>query len=424
MQDVRAIVSTPNSPTWSRVTDVLGRVRPTRPDRDRASAFFVVGLCLFRRERRGSPSGSERAGAASRDRGRRTSTKAFRLPHEQRTTLKEYFLHPFQRTTYERQHALDDVSFDGRARRVLRDHRPERQRQEHAAEDPRRHLPAGRGARCACNGMLSPFIELGVGFNPELTARDNIRINGTLLGLHARRARRAVRRDRRVRRARAVRRPEAEELLVRDAGAARVLDRDPGRRSTSCCSTRCSPSATRSSRRSASRRSSASATTGKTIVFVSHDLETVAQLLRPGAAARGRRRAGDRADDERSRALPALRVRGLAAALHGRPKSTGARPFFTRSVSERLSATRGGTRSGFDPIHCPATCDTASEHRVELSHLELVRVERKRPQVVPESLGTRRRDEGSTSSSPTRRPTTSRFARPSSTLRSSNSAYP
>ena len=33
------------------------------------------------------------------------------------------------------------------------------------------------------DGVLSPFIELGVGFNPELTARDNIRINGTLLGL-------------------------------------------------------------------------------------------------------------------------------------------------------------------------------------------------------------------------------------------------
>jgi ABC-type polysaccharide/polyol phosphate transport system ATPase subunit len=36
------------------------------------------------------------------------------------------------------------------------------------------------------NGRLSPFIELGVGFNPELTARDNIRINGTLLGLSRR----------------------------------------------------------------------------------------------------------------------------------------------------------------------------------------------------------------------------------------------
>ena len=33
------------------------------------------------------------------------------------------------------------------------------------------------------DGVLSPFIELGVGFNMELTARDNIRINGTLLGL-------------------------------------------------------------------------------------------------------------------------------------------------------------------------------------------------------------------------------------------------
>jgi ABC-type polysaccharide/polyol phosphate transport system ATPase subunit len=33
------------------------------------------------------------------------------------------------------------------------------------------------------NGLLSPFIDLGVGFHPELTARDNIRINGTLLGL-------------------------------------------------------------------------------------------------------------------------------------------------------------------------------------------------------------------------------------------------
>jgi ABC-type polysaccharide/polyol phosphate transport system ATPase subunit len=36
------------------------------------------------------------------------------------------------------------------------------------------------------NGKLSPFIELGVGFNPELNARDNIEVNGTLLGLSRR----------------------------------------------------------------------------------------------------------------------------------------------------------------------------------------------------------------------------------------------
>jgi len=32
-------------------------------------------------------------------------------------------------------------------------------------------------------GRLAPFIELGVGFNPELTARDNVRINAIMLGL-------------------------------------------------------------------------------------------------------------------------------------------------------------------------------------------------------------------------------------------------
>jgi ABC-type polysaccharide/polyol phosphate transport system ATPase subunit len=38
-------------------------------------------------------------------------------------------------------------------------------------------------------GRLSPFIELGVGFNMELTARDNVMINAILLGLTRRQAR-------------------------------------------------------------------------------------------------------------------------------------------------------------------------------------------------------------------------------------------
>ena len=32
------------------------------------------------------------------------------------------------------------------------------------------------------NGTLVPFIELGVGFNPELTGRENVYLNGALLG--------------------------------------------------------------------------------------------------------------------------------------------------------------------------------------------------------------------------------------------------
>lgn len=33
------------------------------------------------------------------------------------------------------------------------------------------------------NGSLVPFLQLGVGFNPELSARDNIFLNGTILGM-------------------------------------------------------------------------------------------------------------------------------------------------------------------------------------------------------------------------------------------------
>ncbi len=35
-------------------------------------------------------------------------------------------------------------------------------------------------------GRLAPFIELGVGFNPELTARENVELNGVMMGLSRR----------------------------------------------------------------------------------------------------------------------------------------------------------------------------------------------------------------------------------------------
>jgi ABC-2 type transport system ATP-binding protein len=38
-------------------------------------------------------------------------------------------------------------------------------------------------------GRLAPFIELGVGFNPDLTARENVELNGVMMGLERREAR-------------------------------------------------------------------------------------------------------------------------------------------------------------------------------------------------------------------------------------------
>ena len=41
-------------------------------------------------------------------------------------------------------------------------------------------------------GRLAPFIELGVGFNPDLSGQDNVILNAVMMGLTPREARRRV----------------------------------------------------------------------------------------------------------------------------------------------------------------------------------------------------------------------------------------
>jgi ABC-type polysaccharide/polyol phosphate transport system ATPase subunit len=112
-------------------------------------------------------------------------SKVFRLPHEQRTTLKEHFLHPFRHTTYEVQRALDDASFtvaEGEFFGIIGPNG--------SGKSTLLKILAGiyrqDTGTVRVKGRLSPFIELGVGFNSELSAHDNVRINATLLGLSKR----------------------------------------------------------------------------------------------------------------------------------------------------------------------------------------------------------------------------------------------
>jgi ABC-type polysaccharide/polyol phosphate transport system ATPase subunit len=109
-------------------------------------------------------------------------SKSFRIPHEQRTFFKEYFTHPFRRVTYERNDALTDVTFSVEAGEFFGVVGP-----NGSGKSTLLRILAGiyvpDSGVVRVNGLLSPFIELGVGFNPELTARDNIRMNGTLAGL-------------------------------------------------------------------------------------------------------------------------------------------------------------------------------------------------------------------------------------------------
>jgi ABC-type polysaccharide/polyol phosphate transport system ATPase subunit len=112
-------------------------------------------------------------------------SKSFRIPHEQRIFFKDYFLSPFRKTTYERNEALKNVSFSVGSGEFFGILGP-----NGSGKSTLLRILAGiyvpDAGKVRINGLLSPFIELGVGFNLELNARDNIRINGTLAGLNKR----------------------------------------------------------------------------------------------------------------------------------------------------------------------------------------------------------------------------------------------
>ncbi len=114
-------------------------------------------------------------------------SKDFVLPHEQVHTLKERVLHPFRGHGKDMLHALRDVSFEvapGEFFGIVG--------RNGSGKSTLLKCMAGIYATDAgaiyVNGRLSTFIELGVGFNPDLPARDNVLLNATMLGLSPREA--------------------------------------------------------------------------------------------------------------------------------------------------------------------------------------------------------------------------------------------
>jgi ABC-type polysaccharide/polyol phosphate transport system ATPase subunit len=114
--------------------------------------------------------------------------KTFRLPHQRYSTLKERALHPFRSRQVDELRALQDVSvtveqgeFFGIVGR------------NGSGKSTLLKCLAGiyqtDSGTMDVEGSLSPFIELGVGFNMDLTARDNVLINAIMLGLSRREAR-------------------------------------------------------------------------------------------------------------------------------------------------------------------------------------------------------------------------------------------
>ncbi len=110
-------------------------------------------------------------------------SKNFKLPHEKADSIKSLFVNPFNksRNKFEVQHALRNISFDipkGEFFGIVG--------RNGSGKSTLLKIIAGiyqpNKGSISVNGKLVPFIELGVGFNPQLTGRENVYLNGALLG--------------------------------------------------------------------------------------------------------------------------------------------------------------------------------------------------------------------------------------------------
>ena len=112
-------------------------------------------------------------------------SKTFKLPHEKNSSVKGALLSLVKggKRTFERQEVLKDISFEikkGEFFGIVG--------RNGSGKSTLLKLLAGiyspTKGNIQVNGKLTPFIELGVGFNPELTGRENVFLNGALLGFN------------------------------------------------------------------------------------------------------------------------------------------------------------------------------------------------------------------------------------------------
>lgn len=112
-------------------------------------------------------------------------SKTFRLPHERQNSIKGSLISIVRggKRSYEKQQVLKDISFEikkGEFFGIVG--------RNGSGKSTLLKMLAGIYApskgQIHVNGKLTPFIELGVGFNPELTGRENVFLNGALLGFN------------------------------------------------------------------------------------------------------------------------------------------------------------------------------------------------------------------------------------------------
>lgn len=110
--------------------------------------------------------------------------KTFKLPHESHSGIKQLILGLFKKGRkkgYETQHVLKGIDFEVEEGDFFGIVGRNGSGKSTLLKTLAGIYTPDKGA-VQIKGTLVPFIELGVGFNPELTGRENVFLNGALLG--------------------------------------------------------------------------------------------------------------------------------------------------------------------------------------------------------------------------------------------------
>ncbi len=108
--------------------------------------------------------------------------KIFRIPHERRDTLKEHIVHFHRRIKYDDFNALKNIDLEVNEGDFLGIIGRNGSGKSTLLKILANIYTPTKG-KIEVHGSISPFLELGIGFNGDLSARENVYLNGVILGL-------------------------------------------------------------------------------------------------------------------------------------------------------------------------------------------------------------------------------------------------
>ena len=121
----------------------------------------------------------------------RQLAKSFWIPSAKRETVREHVLHVFRRRSFERLDVLRSVSFDVQAGETIGI-----MGRNGSGKSTLLRLLCGiyraDSGSLDVRAPLTPILELGLGWNPELDGVDNVMLIGTAMGLSLREARESL----------------------------------------------------------------------------------------------------------------------------------------------------------------------------------------------------------------------------------------